>query len=61
MGYEANVAAQYRAHAEELRAIAEADKYETTREMLILVAENYESMAENMDQLDARHGRYKPA
>ena len=55
MSYELDAAIRYWAHAEELRTIAEPDKLEETRQMLIHVALEYEEMARNMEQLDARH------
>ena len=55
MSYELDAAIRYWAHAEELRTIAETDKLEETRQMLIHVALEYEEMARNMEQLDARH------
>ncbi len=59
MGYETDMAARYRAHAEELRAIAEADGLEQTRQILIRVAMDYEMIARNMDELDAIHRRQR--
>jgi hypothetical protein len=55
MSYEAEVALRYRRHAEELRTIADADRHEQTRGMLIKVARDYESMAVTMDAIDRTH------
>jgi hypothetical protein len=59
MSYEADTAIRYRAHAEELRSIAESDRLEETRRMLIGVALSYESLAANLEALDAIHSRGK--
>lgn len=58
MSYEKEVAARYRAHAEELRTIAGNDRLEQTRQMLIRVALDYEKMAINMDELAAMNARH---
>jgi hypothetical protein len=55
MSYESELAARYRAHAEELRVIADADGLEETRRMLIDVAARYEKMARIMGELDLIH------
>jgi hypothetical protein len=59
MGYESDTAARYRAHAEKLRAIADSDGLEQTRQILIRVAMEYETIAKNMDALDAMHKRQR--
>ena len=51
MSYEQQSAERYRAHAEELRTIAEADRLEQTRQMLLQVASHYEKMAMHIDAL----------
>lgn len=53
MGYELDTAAQYRMHAKELRDIAEFDKLEETRRLLIRVAVHFEKMALTMEELHA--------
>jgi hypothetical protein len=55
MSYESDVAARYRAHAGELRTIADDDGLEETRQMLIHVATDYEKLARTMDELDVIH------
>ena len=46
---------RYRLYAEELRTMAEDDKFRRTREMLETVARDYEQMAESMQSIeDAR-------
>ena len=61
MSYEAEAARRYRAYAEELRIIAEVDHLEETRGMLMRVALDYETIARNMEQLDARHALHRGA
>lgn len=57
MSYESELAARYRAHAGELRTIADDDGLEETRRMLMGVAAQYEKMARIMDELDLIHKR----
>jgi len=55
MSCESELATRYRIHAEELRAIADADGLEETRRMLMDVAGRYEKMARIMYELDFIH------
>lgn len=55
MSYESELAARYRIHAVELRAIANDDGLEETRRMLVGVAAQYEKMARIMGELDLIH------
>ena len=57
MSHELDAAARYRAHAKELRMIAESDRLEQTRQMLIRIADHYENMASNLEALGAMHAR----
>jgi hypothetical protein len=59
LSYEHDAAARYRLHAEELRAIAEGDGLERTRGILMRVAQDYEIMARNMEELEAIHKHLK--
>ena len=52
MTYELETARRYRDHAEELRAIAEGDRNNETREMLLKVALDYDRMARSMEAID---------
>ena len=55
MSYESESATRYRTHAEELRTIADSDRLEETRRMLMGVAAHYEKMARILDELDFIH------
>jgi hypothetical protein len=55
MSWELAAAARYRNHAEELRIIAEANRLEQTREMLLRVAWDYDRMARHLEQLETMH------
>ena len=52
MTYELETARRYRDHAEELRAIAEGDRNNETRELLLKVALDYDRMARSMEAID---------
>ena len=49
---EAQMARRYRDHAQSLRAMAECDVHEPTRNALLSVAKNYDEMAETYDAID---------
>ena len=53
MSFETDAAGRYRAHAKELRAIAEADDVTDTREKLLTVAIGFERMAQRFENLAA--------
>jgi hypothetical protein len=55
MTYEKKTAFSYRARAEELRTLAELDRLEETRRMLLDVARSYDAMAENMEAILQAH------
>ena len=46
-------AERYRVRAEELRVIAEMDRNEETRQILLGIARDYEKMAISMDKIEA--------
>jgi hypothetical protein len=52
MSEEANTARRYRAHAEELRAIADGEREANTKDTLLRIAEDYERMAGTLDAID---------
>ena len=52
MSYETEAAVRYRAHAEELRTIAEAEGLVETRRTLIDIARDYERMALQLESVD---------
>ena len=63
MTYETEAARRYRAHAQELRTIAESDTREQTRKILIKVADDYDQMATSMDAIDETNrlfGKFTP-
>jgi hypothetical protein len=51
MSYERDIGRSYRARAAELRAIAEMDRNNETRNALQKVAVDYERMAQTMDAI----------
>jgi hypothetical protein len=51
MSEELETARRYRAHAEELRQIAEGMKDEPNRRVIIQVAKDYEKMANSLEAL----------
>jgi hypothetical protein len=52
MSYETDAAIRYRAHAEELRTIAESEGLVQTRRTLIHIARDYERMAHQLETID---------
>jgi hypothetical protein len=52
MSYETDAAIRYRAHAEELRAIAETEGLVETRRTLIHIARDYERIAHQLESID---------
>ena len=59
MNYELDTARRYRAHAKELRVIAGSDGLKQTKQVLLDVAESYDKMARDMEELHTmreRHG-----
>jgi hypothetical protein len=55
MAYEEGTAFRYRAHAKELRTIADMDRMEETRQALLRVADSYDAMAEKMELIAEGH------
>ena len=51
MEYEARAARNYRARAEALMTLAELDRVETTRSILLGVADSYEAMAKSFEAI----------
>jgi hypothetical protein len=57
MSYESDTAQRYRAHAEQLRAIAKADNLEETKRILTNVADDYDRMASALEAIDQTNRR----
>ena len=55
MSEERDIAESYRVRGEEIRIIADMDRHEATRALLIKVAEDYERMAKTMDGIAERN------
>ena len=51
MSQEAEIATRYRAHAKDLRTIADASMHLQTRRTLLNVAADYDRMAETLDAI----------
>jgi hypothetical protein len=57
MSYESDAAARYRAHADELRTIADWDRVEENRRKLLGIAESYDQMAMTMEAIEDTNRR----
>ena len=59
MSYEAKSSKRYRDHAEELRAMANGDEHEKTREALLDIAADYERIAASLEAIDKSNRSWK--
>ena len=61
MTYESEMAGNYRSRAKQLRALADIDRGPKTAGMLRSVAETYDAMASNLDQIDRENQKLRKA